>query len=102
MPSFCTLFTELTLDKIRLDDWQEDNTHFVETKASIEVEKLIKRQNIVIVTGNPESGKTAIVQHIALKYRGQGWNVKPVDAVNDMLEIFTKHTLNKKNNFCLQ
>lgn len=99
MPSFCTLFTELTLDQIRLEDWQEDNTHFVETKASIEVEKLIKRQNIVIVTGNPGSEKTAIVQHIALKYRSQGWNVKPVDAVNDILEILTKHTLEKKTIF---
>uniref|UniRef100_A0A8W8NNY9 Novel STAND NTPase 3 domain-containing protein n=1 Tax=Magallana gigas TaxID=29159 RepID=A0A8W8NNY9_MAGGI len=86
----------MSLDQIRLEQWQKDDTLFVETRASIEVEKLIQSQNIAIVTGNPGSGKTAIVQHIALKYRSQGWTVKPVDAAKDTIEVLSKHTLEKR------
>uniref|UniRef100_A0A8W8IEI1 Novel STAND NTPase 3 domain-containing protein n=1 Tax=Magallana gigas TaxID=29159 RepID=A0A8W8IEI1_MAGGI len=56
----------------------EDDSKFVSTRACKEVEKLIKSQNLVIVTGNSGSGKSAIIQYIALRYRYQGWTVKPV------------------------
>uniref|UniRef100_A0A8W8NYJ4 Novel STAND NTPase 3 domain-containing protein n=1 Tax=Magallana gigas TaxID=29159 RepID=A0A8W8NYJ4_MAGGI len=64
-------FEELPLDKVLFKRWQEDNKQFVETKASREVEGLIKCQNIVIVTGHTGCGKSAIVHHVALKYRSQ-------------------------------
>lgn len=88
----CFLFIELLVDKVIFTQWQEDNKQFVETKASKEVERLIKCQNIVIVTGHTGSGKSAIVHHVALKYRSQGWIVKPVCAVMDMLEIINVST----------
>lgn len=88
----CFLFIELIVDKVIFTQWQEDNKQFVETKASKEVERLIKCQNIVIVTGHTGSGKSAIVHHVALKYRSQGWIVKPVCAVMDMLEIINVST----------
>ena len=59
---------------------QEDEM-FVPTTANEKVESLIKAKNLVIVAGHSGCGKTAIVQHIALKYRKNGWVVKPVDAV---------------------
>lgn len=86
------VFAELPLDKVLFKKWQEDNKQFVETKASREVEGLIKCKNIVIVTGHTGSGKSAIVHHVALKYRSQGWSVKPICAVMDMKEIINVST----------
>lgn len=37
-----------------------------------------------MVTGHSGSGKSAIVQHIALKYRVEGWTIKPVDTVEEI------------------
>lgn len=59
------------------------------------MEKLIKSQNLVIVTGHSGSGKSAIIQHIALKYRNNGWIVKQVDKVSEYLKEF-----NRLNAFC--
>lgn len=42
---------------------------------------------IVIVIGHTGSGKSAIVNHTALKYRSQGWKVKPVWTVMDVVHI---------------
>lgn len=78
---------ESQLDKTCFEQWENDNKQFVETKASKEVERLITCQNIVIVTGHTGSGKSAIVNHTALKYRSQGWKVKPVWTVIDVVHI---------------
>lgn len=67
--------------------WQEDDKLFISTKACEEVEKRINNQNFVIVTGNSGSGKSAIIQHIALKYRSRGWNVKMVYEVAEFLNV---------------
>lgn len=83
--------------------WQEDNEQFVETKASKEVERLINCQNIAVVTGHSGSGKSAIVHHIALKYRNQGWKVKPVYTVMEIIQTINSFTsvLDKKALFVL-
>lgn len=36
------------------------------------------------MTGNSGSGKSAIIQHIALSYRGQGWTVKPIYEISEI------------------
>ena len=43
---------------------------------------------MVIVIGHSGSGKSAIIQHIALKYRKEGWDVKPVDIVKEIKESY--------------
>ena len=40
------------------------------------------------MTGHSGSGKSAIIQHIALKYRKQGWVVKPIYKVEEMHNTF--------------
>lgn len=67
---------------------QEDETFFP-TTACRNVENVIKRKNLVIVAGHSGCGKTAIVQHIALKYRKNGWVVKPVDDVDEIKTAYT-------------
>lgn len=67
------------------------------------MDTLTKRQNIVIVTGHTGSGKSAILHHIALKYRNEGCNVKPVRTVMDMIQIInsSKSILNDEIIFVL-
>lgn len=68
---------------------------FIPTKACKEVEKLADSENLIIVTGNSGSGKSAIIQHVALKYRKQGWIVKPLNEVNEILDTLKDKVENK-------
>ena len=61
---------------------------FVPTTASENVENLIRSKNLVIVAGHPGCGKTAIVNHIALKYRKNGWFVKPVEQLKEIKQVY--------------
>ena len=65
---------------------------FVSTNASRNVEELFKSKNLVIVTGHSGCGKSATVQHIALKYRREGWDVRPVDTIEEIKEIYVSET----------
>ena len=77
--------------------WQNEDDLFVQTRASSAVEQMLNDQNIVIVAGHYGSGKTAIVQHIALKYRKRDWTVKPVNAVDEIQLTFMSKYFSRKN-----
>ena len=62
-------FLENPFEKDIFKDWIQEDEMFFPTKACRKVENVIKRKNLVIVAGQSGCGKTAIVQHIALKYR---------------------------------
>ena len=68
---------------------------FVPTKASKEVGKMIKHKRLVIVAGHSGCGKTAIVQHIALRYRRHGWLYKPVDTVQEIKDAYISEKYKK-------
>lgn len=69
------------------EEWQQEDKFFVPTKASEQVEIKTKQQHLVIVTGHSGSGKSAIIHHVALKYREKDWIVKPVIRVEEILKI---------------
>lgn len=94
---FHICFLSAQLDECIIRDWLRNNNLFVPTKACKEVEKLINSQNFVVVAGHSGSGKTATIQHIALKFRSQGWIVKPVNAVIDIIEIVNSSRHNLEN-----
>lgn len=84
-----------------LEQWQQENKQFVETKACREVEKLIRNQNIAIVKGHPGSGKASIIQHIAFKFKSQGWLIKPVKSVTEIINAYLL-TADKETLFILK
>lgn len=51
------------------------------------MEKAIENQSLVIVIGHPGLGKTAIIKNIALKYRADGWAVKSVKRIAEILSV---------------
>ncbi|XP_078338388.1 uncharacterized protein LOC111100306 [Crassostrea virginica] len=79
---------ENVLDRDILENWQQEDVLFVPTKSSRNVENMIESQNLVIVAGHSGSGKSAMTQHIALKYRRKGWVVKPVDKVEEIKKVY--------------
>ena len=82
------LFPEKGADKDIFEQWETVDNDFVETKATEKVKQMIKSKNIVIVTGFSGSGKSAIIQHIALDYRKKGWVIKPVDAIEELKDAY--------------
>lgn len=82
--------SESKINRAIFKQWQEDTDNFISTRASNEVEKLIQSRNLVIVTGNSGSGKSAIIQHIALGYKNQGWTVIPVYSVKEIIDAWSQ------------
>lgn len=77
------------------EDWEQINSKCIQTKACTKVESLIQKENLVIVVGHSGSGKSAIIQHIALKYRRQGWVVKKANEVKDVIDDFKSNNVLK-------
>lgn len=92
--------SESQRDEDIFEQWREDDKLFISTKACEEAERLTRNQNLVVVAGNSGSGKSAIIQHIALKYRSEGWVVKLVDEVKDIHKLYSS-VLQKKSIFVL-
>ncbi|XP_052695777.1 serine/threonine-protein phosphatase 6 regulatory ankyrin repeat subunit C-like, partial [Crassostrea angulata] len=90
------------VDSLIFDLWkQDDSSFFISTKACKEVEKLIKNRNLVIVAGHSGSGKSAIIQHIALEYREQGWTVRRVKKVEDIVDEYSSSRFKKNKTICV-
>lgn len=87
-------YKESLLDTVLFEHWKEDNKWFFSSRACEEVKKKTAEHNLVIVTGHVGSGKSAIIQHIALDYREKKWIVKPV---TDMREIVYAPFIGKKS-----
>lgn len=75
--------------------WKKEDSRYILTKASKEVEKYIKSENLVIVAGHSGSGKSAINKHTALKYREQGLTVTPVKKVEDIVKEYSSSGFQK-------
>lgn len=93
---------ESQLDQVVFEDWEDIDSKFIETKACKSVESLIQKENLVIVVGHSGSGKSATIQHIALKYRSKGWVVKKAYEVKDAIDAFiSNNVLEKQTLFVL-
>uniref|UniRef100_K1PQ97 Ankyrin-1 n=1 Tax=Magallana gigas TaxID=29159 RepID=K1PQ97_MAGGI len=89
------------IEKAIFNQWKQDDFFFISTKACKVVEKNIKSRNLVIVTGHSGSGKSTIIHHIALKYRAQGWAVKRVKKVEDIVDEYSSSRFQKFNTICV-
>nr|XP_022304610.1 uncharacterized protein LOC111111766 isoform X2 [Crassostrea virginica] len=89
------ILQETKFEKSIFRQWQEDDEFFISTKAAENVRKMVETNNLVIVTGHSGSGKSAIIQHIALQYRGRGWIVKPVYSFKEIHETCKSENFEK-------
>ncbi|XP_078311621.1 uncharacterized protein LOC144618795 isoform X2 [Crassostrea virginica] len=86
--------TELEFEEI-FRQWQEDDALFVTTAAAKEVDNVVETNNLVIVAGHSGSGKSAIIQHIALRKMEQGWVVKPMYSVEEIHKAYRNRNFEK-------
>lgn len=84
------------IESIIIEQWVQENERFISTNACREVEKYFASHNLVIVAGHSGSGKSAIIQHIALNNRSQGFNVKPIDSVNEVIKLIFLNEVSEK------
>lgn len=64
--------------------WEEDDKMFVETHNFPAMLAKVKSQSYVTFVGVPGSGKTATARHIALKLRGEGYEVLSIKIISDI------------------
>ncbi|XP_065941925.1 uncharacterized protein [Magallana gigas] len=86
---------EPQIEKAIFGQWEQEDDFFIPTKAFKEVEKHIKSSNLVIVTGHSGSGKSAIIQHIALKHKKQGWTVRRIQKIDDIRKEYSSGQFQK-------
>ncbi|XP_065938642.1 uncharacterized protein [Magallana gigas] len=92
---------ESQIEKDIFDQWQQEDSCFISTKAFEEIEKIVKSKNMVIVAGHSGSGKSAIIQRIGLKYRKQDWTVRRVKKVEDILDEYSSSQFKKDKTICV-
>eukprot|EP00105_Crassostrea_gigas_P040731 XP_019924879.1 PREDICTED: ankyrin-1-like [Crassostrea gigas] len=83
------------------NQWKQDDLYFISSRACKEVEKSIRSRNLVIVAGHSGSGKSAIIQHIALKFRENGWAIKRVKEVEDILNEYSSSRFQRNKTICV-
>lgn len=79
----------LPFEKIEIHQWKEEHSDFYSTQACKEVEQRIKTHSVVMVIGHPGTGKSAIIQHIALQYEKENWILKPLKSIKDFEQTFS-------------
>lgn len=79
----------LSFKKTEIRQWKKENSDFYSTKACKDVEQRITNQSVVMVIGHPGTGKSAIIQHIALKRQNERWNLEPLQTIMDFEKTFS-------------
>ncbi|XP_076072691.1 uncharacterized protein LOC143044521 [Mytilus galloprovincialis] len=85
-----------------LDQWQKNDEYFVETKAAKHVLKCIQKNSCVTITASSGVGKTATLQHVALKMAEEGYDVLLVTNPQNIIEFYNPNqkTLFVIDDFC--
>ncbi|XP_063404394.1 uncharacterized protein LOC134687865 [Mytilus trossulus] len=85
-----------------LAGWKMTNVYFVETRAAKHVLECVQENSCVTITASNGVGKTAIIQHVALKMADRGYNIMLVTAPNDIVKFYNPNqkTLFVMDNFC--
>lgn len=81
--------------KQQICQWKRENSDFFSTKACKEVQHRLKSQRVIMVIGHPGTGKSAIIQHIALQYkkcRKEKWTLKPLQSIMDFKDEYSDKT----------
>ncbi|XP_052085777.1 uncharacterized protein LOC127723254 isoform X1 [Mytilus californianus] len=80
-----------------VETWLQDDESFYETRGSELVYDKIKSCCCILVTASSGFGKTAIIRHIAFKFKLEGFEIVPIESPEDIIIYKT----NKKQVFLI-
>lgn len=74
---------------------KEESQKFVKTDFYEKILKILNKENLVIITGNPGTGKTTLSKMLVLNYIAEGYKIK-ISNTNDISKIKQSLSTNKK------
>lgn len=78
------------IHKIELEKWTAEDTKYVKTRASKYLTEAIKDTNLITVVGNPGTGKSTLIHHVALHLQSQNYEVLPVHFPLDIVNYINQ------------
>ena len=82
-------------EEMFMSEIEEESQKFVKTDFYEEILKILNKENIVIITGNPGTGKTTLSKMLVLNYIAEGYKIK-ISNTNDILKIKQSLSANKE------
>lgn len=74
--------------------WEKQDSRFLEGSAADKIVRALECKSYVIVTGNMSSGKTALVRHVALKFKkNKKINIIPCSSFEDVFLHYKESSL---------
>ncbi|XP_061189952.1 uncharacterized protein LOC133197762 [Saccostrea echinata] len=67
------------------DEWKEEQMVFCKTRAFQKVRSEIESKEIVTIISGPGMGKTFIARRVCLQLQDEGWEIIPVNHIEDMM-----------------
>ncbi|XP_062618880.1 uncharacterized protein LOC134280487, partial [Saccostrea cucullata] len=67
------------------EEWKREQTVFFETRAFQKVKSEIESKDIVTIISGPGMGKTFIARRVCLQLQEEGWEIIPVNHIEDMM-----------------
>ena len=74
---------------------EEESHKFVKTDFYEKILKILNKENLVIIIGNPGTGKTTLSKMLVLNYIAEGYKIK-ISSINDISKIKQSLSLNKE------
>lgn len=74
---------------------EEESHKFVKTDFYEKILKMLNKENLVIIIGNPGTGKTTLSKMLVLNYIAEGYKIK-ISSINDISKIKQSLSLNKE------
>lgn len=70
---------------MKIETWKTEDNHFVETRALTILTEQIMENNLLTVIGNPGTGKTYLIHHVALQLQSMNYEILPVHFPVDII-----------------
>lgn len=82
-------------EEMFMSEVKEESKKFVKTDFYEKILKILNKENLVIITGNPGTGKTTLSKMLVLNYITEGYKIK-ISNTNDISKIKQSLSTNKE------
>jgi len=82
-------------EEMFMSEVKEESQKFVKTDFYEKILKILNKENLVIITGNPGTGKTTLSKMLVLNYIAEGYKIK-ISNTNDISKIKQSLSTNKE------